>query len=69
MNIVTLLSKTGTLVSFSQGRRAVLQNGVKVNGQSITSLEEDVNVKAGDVVTIGKRIKVVITEKMLESSP
>ena len=60
-----LLAKLGLTVSMSQGRRAVAMGAVKINDKPV-SLEDDIEIKAGDVVKVGARISVVVTAEHLK---
>jgi tyrosyl-tRNA synthetase len=51
-DILTVLIESGCINSRSEGKRVVLQNGVKINKESIN--DPLAKVKIGDVVQKGK---------------
>ncbi len=54
-NILDLLVETGLAPSKNEARRLVEQGGVRVGGEVIGSATEEVSVKEGAVVQVGKR--------------
>jgi len=55
-NIVDLISELGLCPSKSEGRRMVVQGGVKLNSEKIESIEETVKLnKDGVLIQVGKR--------------
>jgi len=55
MRVVKMLFLAGLVKSKSEGRRLVLQGGVKVDGVAITNVEDDISFKEGNILQIGKR--------------
>lgn len=55
MNILEAITSSGLAISRSEARRYISQKSVKVNGILIDNLISE--IKAGDEIQIGKRIK------------
>jgi len=55
VNIVTLIVQVGLAASKGEARRLVEQRGVKLDGQTVTSIETVVQVSAPQVLQVGKR--------------
>jgi tyrosyl-tRNA synthetase len=55
MWIVALLSKLGLVVSNGEGRRMIQQGGVRINQVKMTDPHQNVEVKDGMVVQVGRR--------------
>lgn len=53
MDLVKTLANERLVMSCSEARRVIAQGGVKINNESITDL--DAEVQPGDIVQIGKR--------------
>lgn len=53
--VVKLVSATGLVSSNSEARRLIRQGAVKVDNRKVGSIDEDITVKSGLVVQIGKR--------------
>lgn len=64
--LTKLLAHAGQTVSMSEGRRLVIGGIVRLNGSAVTDIAEEVEVNAGDGVTIGARRKFTVTTEMLE---
>jgi tyrosyl-tRNA synthetase len=62
--LARLLSQAGATMSMGEGRRMVGMGAVRVNGELQKDLQE-VEIKVGDVVQVGKRKEFVVTEEML----
>jgi ribosomal protein S4 len=58
-----LLARTGITVSQAEARRYILGGVVRVNGNLISDLSE-IEVEAGDEITVGKRVNQVLTEEL-----
>ena len=43
------------VVSFSQSKRFILQGGVSVNGKKVEHFDQPLDLKPGDIVTLGKK--------------
>ena len=54
------------VVSQSEGRRLVVGGIVKLNDQPISDLTVAIEVKNGDVLTVGHNKRVEITQDLLE---
>lgn len=54
-NIIDLLELCKLIESKSDGRRAIKQGGVKIDGEKVESHQEVVHLKQGMVVQVGKR--------------
>ena len=61
-----LLAVAGMVVSQSEGRRLVVGGIVKLNDQPISDLTVAIEVKNGDVLTVGHNKRVEITQDLLE---
>ncbi len=55
MNILDLLLETKLVQSKSEGKRLILQKGVKIDGKIKSDWKEWIDVKKGMVVNVGKR--------------
>ncbi|EGL83956.1 Tyrosyl-tRNA synthetase [Caldalkalibacillus thermarum TA2.A1] len=55
VNIVDLLHGLDMVVSKGEGRRMVQQGAVRINGDRVNDIQEEVNVRAGMIVQVGKR--------------
>ena len=55
VNVVTLIVQAGLAASKGEARRLVEQRGVKLDGQTVTSIETVVQVAAPQVLQVGKR--------------
>jgi tyrosyl-tRNA synthetase len=55
VNVVTLIVQAGLAASKGEARRLVEQRGVKLDGQTVTSIETVVQVSAPQVLQVGKR--------------
>ena len=55
VNIVALIVQAGLAPSKSEARRLVEQHGVKLDGQTVESIEAVVEVSAPRVLQVGKR--------------
>ena len=53
--LIDILIKTGLCSSKSEGRRAILQGGVRVDGEVKKDWKEKIRVKEGIVIRLGKR--------------
>jgi ribosomal protein S4 len=53
MKILEVLTKSGNVVSMSEGRRLVCLEAVRINGRIITDMQAD--IEPGDKVQVGKR--------------
>lgn len=53
--IMKLLQKTGVFQSKSEARRCLEQGGVYLNGERIQGVDQDVPLKNGDVLRVGKK--------------
>jgi tyrosyl-tRNA synthetase len=59
IKLSNLLLREGLAVSMSEGKRVVAQGAVKLNGVIYTNMREEVIIRTGDVLEVGKR-KVVL---------
>ncbi|EAX48252.1 tyrosyl-tRNA synthetase [Thermosinus carboxydivorans Nor1] len=59
-----LLVQLGLAVSNSEAKRAIQQGAVKINGEKITNVDEEVTIADGMVVQVGKRkfAKIVLSK-------
>ena len=55
VNVITLIVQAGLAASKGEARRLVEQRGVKLDGQTVTSIETVVQVSAPQVLQVGKR--------------
>ena len=55
MDPLALVKLVGFAPSNSEGRRLIVQRGIKLNGQPITDSAEPLEVKTGDILARGKR--------------
>jgi tyrosyl-tRNA synthetase len=55
VNVVTLIVQAGLAASKGEARRLVEQRGVKLDGQTVTSIETVIQVSAPQVLQVGKR--------------
>ncbi|GGK12141.1 tyrosine--tRNA ligase [Caldalkalibacillus thermarum] len=55
VNIVDLLHGLDMVASKGEGRRMVQQGAVRINGDRVDDIQEEVNVQAGMIVQVGKR--------------
>ena len=55
INILDLLKKTGLVPSKSEARRLILQKGIKIDDKTCENWEEDIGLKEGMVIQVGKR--------------
>jgi tyrosyl-tRNA synthetase len=53
--LLSLVLKTGLVSSKSEAKRLILQNGVKINGQTQKNWQESIKIKKGLVLRVGKR--------------
>lgn len=53
MKLVRKMAEEGLIRSFSEGRRVIIQGGVKVNDVAVSDL--DAEVEPGDTIQLGKR--------------
>ncbi len=60
-DIIQAMTKVGMVVSCSQARRCVHQRAVKLNGKTVEDILAE--VKAGDVIQLGKREAIQIDEE------
>ncbi len=65
--LVKLLADLRLTVSRSEGRRVVCMGLVTLNGEPVTDIETDVDVNIGDVVRVGKRKEITITQEILDN--
>uniref|UniRef100_A0A7V4TG26 Tyrosine--tRNA ligase n=1 Tax=Candidatus Caldatribacterium saccharofermentans TaxID=1454753 RepID=A0A7V4TG26_9BACT len=65
--IMKLLQRTGVFQSKSEARRCLEQGGVYLNGERISGVDQDVPLKDGDVLRVGKksffRIRIVASRE------
>jgi len=61
-----LLARAGMVVSQSEGRRLVVGGIVKLNDNPITDLSATIEVKIGEVLTVGHNRRVEITQEILD---
>lgn len=54
-DLIELLMQTKLVPSKSQARRLVEQGGVRINDEKVTTWKKEIEIKAGDVVQVGKR--------------
>lgn len=47
------------IISLSQSKRVVCQGFVSINGQQVTDFHQQIDLKHGDVIELGKTRKVV----------
>lgn len=66
LNILGLLVKTKLISSKSEAKRLVLQKGVKIGGRVIDDWKQEIQIKDGQIVQIGKRKFVRINRPSLE---
>jgi len=62
VHLTKLLAETRMTVSMSEGRRCIVMGAVKLNGETITDLDQEVEVNPGDTIQVGKR-SVAITDE------
>jgi len=55
INILDFLKKTGLLPSKSEARRLILQKGIKIDDEICESWKNDIGLKEGMVIQVGKR--------------
>ena len=60
-NIIGLVSETGLSSSKSEARRNVEGGGVRIDGEKVTSIEEEIDISSEKLLQVGKRkfIKVI----------
>ena len=66
ISLTKLLAETGQTVSMSEGRRCIVLGAVKLNGEVVTDLTAEVEVKEGDTIQVSKRSIVTLTTELLE---
>jgi len=54
LGILDLLVAVGAAVSKSEAKRLVLQNGVKINSQIKNNWKEEIEIKNGQIIQVGK---------------
>ena len=64
-NIVEILAETGLASSKSEARRLVEGGGVKIDGEKVPSIEEEIDISKERLIQAGKRkfLKVVSNAK------
>ena len=60
---LNLVYATGLVDSKSQTKRLIKQNAVKINGEKIKSWKEDIQIKDGMIIKIGKKRFAKIVKK------
>ncbi|MBL7198635.1 MAG: tyrosine--tRNA ligase [Anaerolineae bacterium] len=55
LNIVDLLEEAGLVRSRSQARRLIAQGGVRLDGERVSSVEQEVRIEGERVVQVGRR--------------
>lgn len=55
IEILDLLCQTGLSISKSQGKRLILQGGVKIDGKIKTNWKERIKLERGMIIQVGKR--------------
>ena len=55
MGVVELVVKAGFAASNSEAGRLVKQNAVSIDGEKITAVDADVDIRAGQILRVGKR--------------
>jgi len=53
--IVKILQKTGLASSNNEARRLIIQGGVYLNGEKITDLNTDVDIRKENIIKVGKK--------------
>lgn len=53
--VLDLVMQTGVIESKSQGRRMIKQGGVSLEGESVQNFSQQVDVKNGDILKVGRR--------------
>ena len=64
--VLKVLSSSGQIVSFAEGRRMVLGGTVRLNGQTVVDPSLEIEINVGDVLTVGARRRVEITQELLD---
>lgn len=59
-----LMAAGNAIVSFAEGRRLSSLQAIKLNGV-VKKADEEIEVNIGDVVTIGKKKTIEVTEDLL----
>ncbi len=54
-NIVNVLAATGLVNSNSEARRLINQGGIRLNGEKVSSIEENINLNEENLIQAGKR--------------
>jgi len=62
--VAQLLAHLGQTVSVSQGRRAVVQGAVKVNGKVVEDLTQVFDFQTSDTVQIGKQMPIFVGSRL-----
>lgn len=66
MQLVQAMAKERMVISCSMARRAIFQGAVKINNETVTDLNAE--VQPGDTVQIGKREAIRIGEESVSKT-
>ena len=62
-NIIDLIAETGLSPSKSETRRIIQGGGVRVDGEKLESIEEEIDISKERLIQVGKRRFVKVVEK------
>ncbi|MFH1284378.1 MAG: tyrosine--tRNA ligase [Candidatus Peregrinibacteria bacterium] len=62
-NVVDLIAESGLLESKSEARRMIESGGVKIDGEKVTSIEEEIDIAKEKLLQVGKRKFLKVTGK------
>lgn len=54
-NIIDIIAETGMVNSKSEGRRLIEGGGVKIDGEKVSSIEEEIDINTEKLLQVGKR--------------
>lgn len=66
IKLVKLLADTKQTFSMGEGRRFISTGVVTLNEEKIDDINAEVEIKSGDVICIGKKRKITITDSLLD---
>jgi len=62
--VAQLLANLGQTASVSEGRRAIVQGAVKINGKTIEDLTQVFDFKTSDTIQIGNLMPIFVGNKL-----
>lgn len=62
--VAQLLAYLGQTTSVSQGRRAVVQGAIKINGKTVEDLTQVFDFKSSDSIQVGNQMPIFVGNKL-----